>query len=257
MKSMVAFIVYLNISLACGGEVADYYYKQTTNQLNRAKGSLIRQPFPAPNHGISEIGIERTTCFGTCPAYTFIVKSNGSFRYKGVADVERTGEFTGKISVAQFNLLAQFILDSDYLGLENSYSPTITDCPTVYTTVVANGKRKVVSNYANGGPTKLWAIERLIDQLMVKAEWKPELPKAPEPVLPKVTRYDSDPVLRTAYQESFRAGYSDAWERKEKLPVSEPTMPVDKARIIGYGDGMIAGRAALATWFGTNSPSKK
>lgn len=252
MKRTALVIVFLICWTAFSGEVMDSYYKQATNRLD----SLGTIPvLPATNHGISEIGIERTSCLGKCPTYTFIVNSNGNFRYKGEKHVERAGEFTGKVSVWQFNELAQFILDSDYFGLKDSYRPSITDQATVYTTVVANGKRKVIRNYANGGPTKLWAIEQLIDKLMVTAEWKLGLPKAPEPLLPKVTRYDTDAVLFAAYQESFRAGYSDAWERTEKLPVSQPTTDIDKARVFGYGDGMVAGRAALATWFGTNKPS--
>lgn len=118
-----------------------------------------------------------------------------------------------------------------------------------------NGKRKVISNHANSGPTTLWAVEQLIDGLMAKADWKLELPSAPGPALPKVTRYDYDPVLRTAYLESFRKGYVDAWERKEGLPVFAPTSDADKARVFGYTEGMVNGRAALAKWFGTNVPA--
>jgi len=258
MKSVVAIVLCVIVASAYGGELASYYYRHKTNWANEATGSTTYTPSAVTSRGVTEIGIERTTCYGSCPAYTFIVSSNGSFRYKGEKHVERTGEFTGKASVAQFNQLAQFILDSDYFSLKDSYRPMVTDCPTVYTTVVVNGKRKVISNYANGGPTKLWAIEQLIDQLMITAEWKPGLPIAPEPSLPKVTRYDTNAVLRTAYLEFFRNGYSDAWERKEKLPVLQPTSEVDKARVFGYGDGMVAGRAALATWFGTNSsPASK
>ena len=251
MKRTPLVIAFLTCWTAFSGELSDYYFKHATNRLDFPKSRPSR---PATNNGITEIGIERTVCFGSCPAYTFIVGSDGNFRYKGERHVELTGEFTGKVSVKEFNQLAQFILDSDYLDLKDSYHPMVTDQPTVFTTVVANGKRKVVSNYANGGPTKLWAIEQLIDHLMMTAEWKPGLPKAPEPLLPKVTRYDTNPVLRATYLESFRVGYSDAWAQKEKLPVFQPTTDVDKAKVFGYGDGMVAGRNALATWFGTNSP---
>ena len=88
---------------------------------------------------------------------------------------------------------------------------------------------------------------------MAKAEWKrPGFPKPPTPVLPNITRYDHDPVLRTAYFDYFRQGYRDAWERKEKLPVFSPTNDVDKARVLGYAEGEQAGRIALSSWFGTN-----
>ena len=57
------------------------------------------------------------------------------------------------------------------MELEDGYTGLDTDNPTTYTMVVMNGKRKTVSNYANAGPTKLWAIEQLIDDLMAKAKW--------------------------------------------------------------------------------------
>jgi hypothetical protein len=116
-----------------------------------------------------------------------------------------------------------------------------------------DGKRKVIRNCANTGPTALWAIENLIDDLMAHASWKTELPKAPGPLLPSVTRYDSDPVLRAAYLTSYKQGYTDAWDRKETLPVFGPTRDADKARVVGYSDGMVAGRLALGKWFGANS----
>jgi hypothetical protein len=102
-----------------------------------------------------------------------VVKSDGSFRYSGGKYAERLGEFTGTIREWEFNNLAHFIRDSDYMNLETDYRAGITDSSTTYTTVVMNGKKKVISNYAGAGPTKLWAIEHLIDDLMEKAEWKP------------------------------------------------------------------------------------
>jgi hypothetical protein len=57
------------------------------------------------------------------------------------------------------------------MGFESEYSRMITDHATTYTTVVMNGKRKVIRNYANAGPTALWAIEQLIDGLITKAQW--------------------------------------------------------------------------------------
>jgi hypothetical protein len=86
--------------------------------------------------------------------------------------VQREGKFGGTIPVWYFHRLAQFIKDSDYMGLENDYDRMVTDAATTYTMVVMKGKRKTVSNYANAGPTKLWAIEQLIDDLMDEAKWE-------------------------------------------------------------------------------------
>ena len=86
--------------------------------------------------------------------------------------VERKGELAGKVSVWKFHELARFIKDSGYMELDDCYTRSVTDNPTAFTMVVMNGKRKTVRNYANAGPTKLWAIEQLIDELMTKVEWR-------------------------------------------------------------------------------------
>jgi hypothetical protein len=157
--------------LVLGGELSDYSYEQAKGKHLDFSKSRSFDEVLSKNHGVTEIAIERASCFGTCPSYTFIVTNDGTFRYKGEEYVERKGEFTGKISVWDFDALARFIRDSGYMELEEHYFASVTDHPTVYTMVVMNGKRKCISNYANAGPTKLWAIEQLIDDLMTKAQW--------------------------------------------------------------------------------------
>lgn len=172
MKTLIIAIL-LAVSLpALGGEISEYYLKSAGDKPTDQSKSRSHDEVASTNHGITEIGIERSGCYGTCPIYTFIAKSDGTFRYKGVKYVEREGEFTGTVPVWYFHQLAQLIRDSDYMELEGSYTRMVTDNPTTYTMVVMNGKRKTVSNYAHAGPTKLWAIEQLIDDLMNKAKWE-------------------------------------------------------------------------------------
>jgi hypothetical protein len=154
--------------------LADLYRELRDDKRVDDRKSRSNEEVASTNHGISEIGIERSPCFGTCPVYTLIVKSDGSFRYKGLHFVDRIGEFTGKVDAWQYKNLAQFIKDAGYMELQDAYDRTVTDFETVYTTVVMDGKRKVVSNYASAGPIKLWAIERLIDGLLAEAEWDNE-----------------------------------------------------------------------------------
>jgi hypothetical protein len=179
MKTVTITVFFASAFLGLGGEIADYYFKHSQENPKKATEAIAsieksrrHAEVESTNHGITEIGIERSGCFGTCPMYIFIVKSDGTFHYKGDKYVERTGEFSGTIPIWQFHELGQFIRDSGYMGFEDQYSRAGTDDPTVYTSVVMNGKRKVISNYANAGPTTLWAIEHLIDDLMTKAEWR-------------------------------------------------------------------------------------
>ena len=130
------------------------------------------EPLPLPeDYGISEIGIERTRCFGDCPAYTFIVAQDGSFRYVGQYGVEHMGEHTGKVSVGRLNQVMAFIGESGYITYEDTYSASFLDAPTVYSMMVQEGDTKVIENYGNTGPATLWAIEQMIDSLLETAEW--------------------------------------------------------------------------------------
>ena len=55
--------------------------------------------------------------------------------------------------------------------MRDEYETSVTDNPTVYAYIVMSGKKKIIRNYANSGPTKLWAIQELIDKLLLEAEW--------------------------------------------------------------------------------------
>ena len=172
MKTFLVAVILTGSLLALDGEISDIHRMQVRDSSIDFRKSRSHDEVNSTNHGITEVGIERTACFGRCPIYTFIIKSDGTFRYKGVEYVERKGEFTGTIPVEDFHRLAQFIRDSGYMELENEYSRPFGRDATIYTMVVKNGKRKTVSNYANAGPTKLWAIESLIDDLLRNAQWR-------------------------------------------------------------------------------------
>src|SRR6478609_2095428 len=163
-------VVLLTGGVTFGGEIQDMHRKLAKAGRNRPDESRSHEQVDAKDHGITEVGIERTPCYGPCPVYTVIIKSDGTFRYKGEENVQRKGEHTGKVSEYRFKPLAQFIKDSGYTDLQDAYYRAVTDNATVYTTVVVDGKRKVVSNYAIAGPTKLWAVEQLIEKLLLEAE---------------------------------------------------------------------------------------
>lgn len=168
MKSITVAFVVLTL-LASGGEIASYH---AANAGPPAEQKSKNQDGPdSAKHGIFEIGIERGGCLGGCPEYTFIVGSDGAVRYEGFEHVARKGKFTGKVSSEDFQQLARFIRDSGYMELEDNYHGGGTDRATDFTMVLMKGKRKTISNYANSGPSKLWAIEQLIDGLMAKVEW--------------------------------------------------------------------------------------
>jgi hypothetical protein len=243
-----------------GGEISDDYYKQlpktnhrtTSNSTNSSHPGKMHEQVESTDQDVTEIGIERCGSIWGGSVFTFIATSDGKFRYHGVKEVERKGKFAGTIPLWQFQNLAKFIRDSGYMEFADEYHREITDSATTFTSVTFNGKRKIIENYANSGPTSLWAIQELIEGLMAKATWERTQPRV-DPVLPTVTPYDNDAVLRAAYLDSYHDGFIQAWESREKLPVFNPTTERDKAIVLGYGEGIRAGQAARVKWMGTNS----
>ncbi len=124
------------------------------------------------SHGITEIGLRRTACRGGCPVYRVVIREDVSFEYIGEKFVQRQGEYPGSVSRKSFDKLAELIEEVGFMDLDESYAVPRTCQATVFTTIVSNGVKKTVSNYGGGGPAVLWAIEELIDKLVLEGEWR-------------------------------------------------------------------------------------
>jgi hypothetical protein len=191
MKTLLFALTLLFIPFVAAGELATLHQqlakpRSATSQdapkesdLNLPEGvalapgvtSLGGSTPDRSEHGLDEIGLERTRCLTNCPAYTVIIRADGTFRYTGEYGVERMGEHTGTVSVGQLNQVMSFIAESLFFGLEDTYSANFLDGPTTYVMVKTGNETKVIENYANSGPATLWAIEQLIDDLLETAEW--------------------------------------------------------------------------------------
>jgi hypothetical protein len=122
-------------------------------------------PFPPARTEVSEISIERTVCFGSCPIYSLTLHADGSVDYYGEAFVDHLGKRHGRIEPAYFDQLARLAEDIGWFGFANSYSCSVTDNPVVYTSLVRKGVRKTIFHYAPRmtGPPRLGLFEDTID----------------------------------------------------------------------------------------------
>lgn len=190
MKTFFFALTLLLLPLVAAGELATLHQKLATpssetsqdapkSDLNLPEGVALAPGVTGlggglpdrSQHGIDEIGLERTRCLTNCPAYTVIIKADGTFRYTGDYGVERMGEHTGTVSVGELNQVMSFIAESLFPGFEDTYSANFLDAPTTYVMVKTGNETKVIENYGNTGPATLWAIEQLIDNLLETAEW--------------------------------------------------------------------------------------
>ena len=159
-------------SASLAGEIADLFSAQVPNPHTVTKKPKNFRSLAAHSHEISEIGLERTGCFGSCPVYSVVISDDLTIKYVGEKHVPHAGEFHGKIRSYNYHNVAEAIDAFGYMTLADMYTMEITDQSTVYTTIVQDGMRKVVCNYADAGPRELWIIEELIDGLLQDASWQ-------------------------------------------------------------------------------------
>lgn len=120
-----------------------------------------------PKRADTLVYYQRTMCFGSCPSFIFVARSNGKCYYEGQNFVDLIGEYRGDCDSA----LIQPVLDlADRIGydtLQTVYdNPMVTDLPSVITEI--EGKR-VMNRY--GGPN-LSELYSAIDAVIAEIDWE-------------------------------------------------------------------------------------
>lgn len=140
--------------------------------------SLIRAP--ATIHSTESdtlINMERTICFGTCPAYTLTIWKNGKVTFNGKEFVEYKGIETGKMSQEKIDKLIQKIKQSPFMEMPSSpeCETRYTDMPSVFLTIKLDGERNSVSHYHGCKgfefEEELFQLEEAIDSLAGTKKW--------------------------------------------------------------------------------------
>jgi hypothetical protein len=142
---------------------------QTEFEIKTETGMQTEQPV---------ITLQRTVCFGFCPAYTLAIYADGRVEYNGENYVEVTGAQTGSITQEQLQQLADAFNAADYFNLKDSYAAQVTDLPTQVTSFTWAGQTKTISNYGgclddsdDKAPQALCDLPDLIDQITNSAQW--------------------------------------------------------------------------------------
>lgn len=128
---------------------------------------------------ITEITVEHTGCFGTCPVYKVILRQDGTATFIGTNYVTKIGTYTAYFG--GFAHLARAIRARNFDQFKSLYTRPVTDNPSVETGVVAGRRRKIVVNYADTGPQALWEIQAMIDGTAAELSWKKVSSKRHDP----------------------------------------------------------------------------
>ena len=118
------------------------------------------------------IRLERTPCFGMCPAYSVDLTANGTISWVGKMFVKDTGNATAHATPATVLVLQSAALDANFFSMDSVYNPNVADCPGALTTVTYQGvTKRIVDNQCGAAPAALRDYEKLIDSLLGTGQW--------------------------------------------------------------------------------------
>jgi|GEM_PF-2201527 len=119
------------------------------------------------------IVLERSGCFGTCPAYKVRFDKTGVATYAGEAVVSMVGSYTGEITFSDFVHLCNAMEHMNFQWMKDSYEANWTDDSSATVTLYDEDGDvvKSVYDYGRAGPIELWLIQQSIDGIVNKIEW--------------------------------------------------------------------------------------
>lgn len=165
------FLIQLMVATASAGELAELHQRR----MDQGGRQGVPRPLEQIMDGVSrtsQIGLEKSDCFGNCMSYSAIINSDGTFVWHGFSNVMRKGRWTGRVSTEMFRQIAITMQELRFQQLADNYELPVTDQQSVYTMEVVDNQRKIIRNYGQAGPMSLWAIEQLIEKMLVQADWQ-------------------------------------------------------------------------------------
>lgn len=121
------------------------------------------------------ISLERSMCFGWCPAYTLRLHGSGRVEYVGRRFVCDFGERESTADTREIRRVVDAMLAAGFIGLAWSPGALMMDNPAVVTTL-HHGERafRVRHDHGDqGAPHWLFSMEEEIDRVAGTARWLP------------------------------------------------------------------------------------
>lgn len=200
------------------------------------------------------ITLERTACFGTCPVYTVSIFGDGKVVYNGGDFVEVKGEQTSEIPAETVTQMVDAFATAGYFEWQDAYDAmTVTDMPTITTSVTRDGETHTVVRYAgdSSAPLLLPFLENWVDLMTNTALWtgvQPGIPtrfddtRSPAATIQRGECFGKCPVYTAVLFDDGTVVYTGV-ANVDRIGVSvlqaDPTVVTslaEKAGIFGYFD---------------------
>ncbi|HXM98893.1 MAG TPA: DUF6438 domain-containing protein [Candidatus Dormibacteraeota bacterium] len=155
--------------IAVTAEVEEYIDLVPPERLptNRVAAPVVR-----PDSHV-EIKLERSGCYGTCPAYTVTVRTDGIV-FDGRAFVAACGRHTQTADAEEVRKLAQKFVDADFYSMDPTYFASVTDSPGYDLSITIDGQTKKVQDYVGvekGMPAVITELEDEVDSFAGTERW--------------------------------------------------------------------------------------
>ncbi len=115
--------------------------------------------------------LQRTPCFGKCPAYTVRINADGSAHYTGRSHAPREGEFQGRVDKATMQALYDRASAIGFFAFQDKYDGPVTDLPSTIIRVNANGADKKVVGRVDT-PRAFKPFAAYADSLLAQVHWE-------------------------------------------------------------------------------------
>src|SRR5215467_14066589 len=109
------------------------------------------------------ITLERTMCFGACPAYLLQIDSSGAASFRQGPPENRHEERTSTITVDQLDDLVARFAAIHFFEFNNVYPTSSEDLPTVRIGLTVDGRTKNI-RHSDVSPPGLEELERTIER---------------------------------------------------------------------------------------------
>ncbi|MEZ5015969.1 MAG: DUF6438 domain-containing protein [Flavipsychrobacter sp.] len=121
---------------------------------------------------ITSVTMERTSCFGRCPAYKTEIFSDGTVKYTSRSFTKYEGVYTSTIKTKEVSKLFAEMAAYQIDTCSAEYESLIADVPGIIFHIMRGEKDQEIMN-AHFGPSYLKSLAKRIDELATPNEkWK-------------------------------------------------------------------------------------
>jgi hypothetical protein len=162
---------------ACQAEPAARTVKIPSSVESQATATTPKRA-PKPDDAV-RITLERTVCFGSCPAYRVSLDADGTVTYEGQSYVKERGPKTKQVAAAEFRSLVLRFESGEFEALSPPWKcPPIqiqtSDMPSATLTLErSRGRAHKIEHYLGDGcaPKVLVELEDAVDAAVDVKEW--------------------------------------------------------------------------------------